>query len=157
MKTLIECGIQIFWTVNCTAVSQWQIFRLVAAIFFFLNNGSLGNGSATHSSKDLNATLNVGGKSNWERLMTFLSIYCHFLKLYFVVDNWNYVGKKSNFKKINGILTFSLLSMTFLKNNLLSFSISCWVFLMRDNFVCSSCATGKPTCEISLQKMHKRA
>ena len=63
----IELGIQIFWTMNCTAVSQWKIVRSVATIFFFLNNCSLGNGYLIHGSKDLNGTFNVGGKSNWVR------------------------------------------------------------------------------------------
>ena len=35
--------------------------NLFAAIFFFLNNFSMGNGSAICGSKDLNATFNVGG------------------------------------------------------------------------------------------------
>ena len=46
-----------------------KIVRSVAAIFFFLNNFLLGNGSAIHGSKNLNATFNVGGKSNWVRQM----------------------------------------------------------------------------------------
>ena len=65
--TDIERGIQIFWTVNRRAISEWKIVRSVAAIFFFLNNFSMGNGSAIRHSKDLNATFNVGGKSNWVR------------------------------------------------------------------------------------------
>ena len=63
----IERGIQMFWTVNRTAVSQWKIVRSVAAIFFFFNNYSLGNGSPIRGSKDFNAKFNVGDKSNWVR------------------------------------------------------------------------------------------
>ena len=67
--TCIERGIQIFWTMNRRAISQWKIVRSVATIFFFLNNFSLGNGSAIRGPKNLNARFNAGGKSNWVRLM----------------------------------------------------------------------------------------
>ena len=70
--TDIEFGLQIFWTVNCRAFSQWKIVCPVAAIFFFLNNFLLGNGSAIQGSKNLNATFNVGGKSKWVRLISFI-------------------------------------------------------------------------------------
>ena len=61
--TDIECGIQIFWTVNHRAVSQWKIVKEEKDCGFLANNFSLGNGSVIHGSKNLNATFN--GKSNW--------------------------------------------------------------------------------------------
>ena len=61
----IECGIQIFWTANRGAVSQWTIVKEEKDCGYWANNFSLGNGCAIHGSKDLNARLNVGGKSNW--------------------------------------------------------------------------------------------
>ena len=60
-----ECGIQIFWTVNRRAVSQWKVVKEEKDCGYRANNFSLGNGSAIHCSKNLNATFNVGGKINW--------------------------------------------------------------------------------------------
>ena len=64
-NTDIERGIQIFWTTNRGAVSQWKIVKEEKDCGYRANNFSLGNSSVIHSSKDLNATFNVGGKSNW--------------------------------------------------------------------------------------------
>ena len=70
--TDIECGIQIFWTVNRRAVSQWKIVKGEKDCGYRANNFSLGNGSAIHGSKDLNATFKVGGKSNWVSLLVHM-------------------------------------------------------------------------------------
>ena len=61
----IERGIQIFWTANRGAVSQWTIVKEEKDCGYQANNFSLENGCSIHGSKDLNATFNVGGKSNW--------------------------------------------------------------------------------------------
>ena len=66
----IECGIQIFWTANWGAISQWTIVKKEKDFGYQANKFSLGNGCAIHGSKDLNATFNVGDKSNWVRLLT---------------------------------------------------------------------------------------
>ena len=67
--TDIECGIQIFWTANRRAVSQWKIVKEEKDCSCQANNFSLGNGSTIRGSKNLNATFNAGGKSNWVRLL----------------------------------------------------------------------------------------
>ena len=67
--TDIERGIQIVWTLNCRAVSEWKIVKEEKDCGYRANNFSLGNGSSIHGSKILNDTFNVGGKSNWVRLL----------------------------------------------------------------------------------------
>ena len=67
--TDIERGIQIFEPRIGETFANEKIVCSVAAIFFFLNNLLLGNGSTIHGSKDMNATFNVGGKSNRVRLL----------------------------------------------------------------------------------------
>ena len=65
----IERGIQIFWFANRGAFSQWKIVKEEKDCGCSANNFSFGNGSPIHGSKDLYAMFNVGGKSNWVRLL----------------------------------------------------------------------------------------
>ena len=67
----IERGIEIFWTANRGAVTQWTIAKKEKDCGYWANNFSLGKGCAIHHPKDLNATFIVGGKSNWVRPMWF--------------------------------------------------------------------------------------
>ena len=62
VATDIERGIQIFWTANQGAISQWTIVKKEEDCGYRANNCSLGNGCAIHSSKNLNATFNVRAK-----------------------------------------------------------------------------------------------
>ena len=65
----IERGIQIRWTGNRAAVPQSTIVKKEKEFGYRANNFSLGNGSPIPGSTDLNATFNVGFKSNWVRLL----------------------------------------------------------------------------------------
>ena len=69
--TDIEHGIQIFWTANRGAISQWTIVKKGKDCGYQANNFSLGNSCPSRTSKDLNAMFNVGGKSNWVGLLWF--------------------------------------------------------------------------------------
>ena len=66
----IERGIQIRWTGNRAAVPQSTIVKKEKEFGYRANNFSLGNGSPIPGSTDLNATFNVGFKSNWVRLLS---------------------------------------------------------------------------------------
>ena len=71
----IERGIQIRWTGNRAAVPQSTIVKKEKEFGYRANNFSLGNGSPIPGSTDLNATFNVGFKSNWVRPLSDVDDY----------------------------------------------------------------------------------